>query len=263
MRLDNKICAITGAGGGIGRVAADIFAQEGATVLILELNEVAANKTVAEIQAAGGTAEAYCVDISNEAAVKSVFENIDAKYGRLDVLYNNASVFWGGKDTGVGELDMGIFDKILRINLCGTVYCSKYAIPLLKKNGGGSIIHTGSSAAVTGVPGCDAYTATKGATLALTRSMAVEYGGFNIRTNCICPAAIQTPMVGESNLGDPNFDDEFFRNRLTPLHRWGRPEEIANTALFLATDGSYMNGAVLVLDGGITINGNVNKTPFA
>ena len=258
-RLENRIVAITGAGGGIGRVAADIFAKEGATVCILELNEAAANKAAEEIVAAGGKAAAYQVDISNCEAVKAVFEKIDAQYGGLDVLYNNASVFWGGRDTSVAELDMGIFDKIVKINLYGTVYCTKYAIPLLKKRGGGSIINTGSSAAVTGVPGSDAYTATKGATLALTRSLAVEYGTFNIRTNCICPAAIQTPMVGESNLSDPNFDDQFFRDRLTPIHRWGKPEEIANTALFLATDGSYMNGAVLVLDGGITINGNVNK----
>lgn len=263
MRLENKICAITGAGGGIGRVAADIFAAEGATVLILELNEAAANKAVAEIQANGGKAKAYVVDISNEAAVKAVFEDIDASFDGLDVLYNNASVFLGGRDAGLSELDMAIFDRVVKINLYGTAYCTKYAIPLLKKRGGGSIINTGSSAAVAGVPGSDAYTATKGATLALTRSLAVEYGGFNIRTNCICPAAIQTPMVGESNLSDPNFDDAFFRERLTPLHRWGKPEEIANTALFLATDGSYMNGAVLVLDGGITVNGNVNKTPFA
>jgi len=260
MRLENKICAITGAGGGIGRVAADIFAKEGATVLILELNAETAKNAEEEIIAAGGNAKAYPVDISNEAAVKSVFEEIDATYGGLDVLYNNASVFWGGRDTSVAELDMGIFEKIVRINLFGLVYCSKYAIPLLKKRGGGSIIHTGSSAAVAGVPGCDAYTATKGATVGLTRSMAVEYGPFNIRTNCICPAAIQTPMVGESNLGDPNFDDEFFRRRLTPLQRWGKAEEIANAALFLASDeGTYFNGAVLVADGGITVNGNVNK----
>ena len=261
-RLEGKITAITGAGGGIGRVAADIFAAEGATVLILELNAAAANKAVEEITAAGGKAKAYAVDISDEAAVKAVFEDIDATYGGLDVLYNNASVFFGGRDAGLAELDMAIFDRVVKINLYGTAYCIKYAIPLLKKRGGGSIINTGSSAAVTGVPGSDAYTATKGATLSLTRSLAAEYGGFNIRTNCICPAAIQTPMVGESNLSDSNFDDTFFRERLTPLHRWGKPEEIANTALFLATDGSYMNGAVLVLDGGITINGNVNKTPF-
>lgn len=259
-RLENKIAAITGAGGGIGRVAAEIFAAQGATVLILELNEQAAFEAAAQITAAGGKAQAYCVDISDEQAVKAVFAQIDADYGGLDILYNNASVFWGGKDAAVAELDMGVFERIVRINLFGLVYCSKYAIPLLKKRGGGSIIHTGSSAGVTGVPGSDAYTATKGGTVALTRSMAVEYGPFNIRTNCICPAAIQTPMVGESNLSDPNFDDAFFRSRLTPLQRWGRPEEIANTALFLASDeGAYFNGAILVADGGITVNGNVNK----
>ena len=263
MRLANKICAITGAGGGIGRVAAGVFAKEGARVLILELNADAANSAVEEIKASGGYAEAYVVDISDEAAVKAVFEKIDEVYGGLDVLYNNASVFWGGRDTSVAELDMAIFDRILKINLYGTVHCIKYAVPLMKKRGGGSIINTGSSAAVTGVPGSDAYTATKGATLALTRSLAAEYGGFNIRTNCICPAAVRTPMVGESNLSDPHFDDAFFCERLTPLHRWGTPEEIANTALFLAAEGSYLNGAVLVADGGITVNGNVNRTPFA
>ncbi len=259
-RMENKLVAITGAGGGIGRVAADIFAAEGATVLILELNAEAANKAVAEIESKGGKAVAYPVDISSEEAVKAVFADIDAKFGGLDVLYNNASVFLGGRDAALDVLDMAIWEKVLRINLFGLAYCCKYAIPLLKKRGGGSIINTGSSAAVTGVPGSDAYTATKGGTVALTRSMAVEFGTYNIRTNCICPAAIQTPMVGESNLSDPNFSDEFFRERLAPLHRWGTPEEIANTALFLATDGSYLNGAILVLDGGITINGNVNKT---
>ncbi len=257
--MENKLVAITGAGGGIGRVAADIFAAEGATVFILELNTAAAEKAAEEITAKGGKAVACPVDISDEAAVKAVFEKIDAEYGGLDVLYNNASVFWGGKDGPLDGIDMGIFERVVKINLFGLVHCSKHAIPLMKKRGGGSIINTGSSAAVTGVPGCDAYTATKGATAALTRSMAVEFGTYNIRVNCICPAAIQTPMVGESNLSDPNFDDDFFRSRLAPLHRWGKPEEIANTALFLATDGSYMNGAILVLDGGITINGNVNK----
>lgn len=258
-RLENKIVAITGAGGGIGRVAAGIFAAEGATVCILELKADAADKAAAEITAAGGKAFAYPVDISDCEAVKAVFEQINADHGGLDVLYNNASVFMGGRDAGVAELDPAVFDRVMKINLYGTFYCSKFAIPLLKKRGGGSIINTGSSAAVTGVPGCDAYTATKGGTLAMTRSMAVEYGTFNIRTNIICPAAIQTPMVAESNLDDPKFSDQFFRDRIAPLHRWGTPEEIAKTALFLASDdGAYINGAVIVADGGITINGNVN-----
>ena len=260
-RLQNKIAVITGAGGGIGKVAAMRFAEEGAAVLILDINETGAAETVAEIRAAGHRADCYTLDISDESAVKAVFTSVGNTYGHVDVLYNNASVFWGKKDTAVDALDMGVFEKIMKINLFGLVYCSKYAIPLMKEHGG-SIIHTGSSAAVTGVPGCDAYTAAKGATAALTRSMAVEYGGMNIRTNCICPAAIRTPMVGESNLGDPDFDDDFFQSRLTPIRRWGTPEEIAETALFLAGEGSYLNGAILRCDGGITVNGNVNKSAY-
>lgn len=258
-RLENKIVVITGAGGGIGRVAADVFADEGAVVLILEVNEEQGKAAEEQIKSRGNEACFYKADISDENAVKEVFADIKKKYGKLDVLYNNASVFWGKKDSCADMLDMSVFDRILKINLYGMVNCIKYAIPLMKECGG-SIINTGSSAGVTGVPGCDSYTASKGATVSLTRSLAVEYGKYNIRTNCICPAAIQTPMVGESNLSDPEFDDEFFTNRLTPLKRWGKAEEIAKTALFLASDDAgYLNGAILVCDGGITINGNVNK----
>ena len=260
-RLQDKIAVITGAGGGIGKVAAKRFAEEGATVLILDIQETCAAEAAEEIRAAGGMAEYYVLDISDENAVRETFARIGEAFRRIDILYNNASVFWGKKDTAVDMLDMGVFERIMKINLYGLVYCSKYAIAFMKQKGG-SIIHTGSSAAVAGVPGCDAYTASKGATAALTRSMAVEYGGYNIRTNCICPAAIRTPMVGESNLGDPNFDDDFFKNRLTPIHRWGTPEEIADTALFLASEGTYLNGAVLRCDGGITVNGNVNATAY-
>ena len=111
-----------------------------------------------------------------------------------------------------------------------------------------------------GVPGCAAYTATKGATVALTRAMAVECGKYNIRVNCIAPAAIQTEMVKESNLSDPGFDNDFFIRQITPLKRWGRPEDVAQLACFLASDeASYLNGVIISADGGITINGNVNK----
>ena len=135
------------------------------------------------------------------------------------------------------------------------MYCTKYAIPLIKKAGGGSIINTSSSAGVVGVPQCDSYTASKGATISLTRSMAVEYGPFNIRTNCIAPCSIMTPMVYESNLNDPNFDEQKLLKADMPLRRWGTSEDIANVAAFLASDeGSYMNGAILVADGGITVH---------
>lgn len=255
MNLKGKICAITGAGSGIGEVAAKKFAEYGATVLILEVNKEAGEKTAQTILASGGNAKFYEVDVSDYKAVKAVFERIDSDYGKLDVLYNNASVFWGKKDNRIDKVEEEVFERILKINLFGLMYCSKYAIPLLKKAGGGSIINTSSSAGVVGVPQCDSYTASKGATISLTRSMAVEYGPFNIRTNCIAPCSIMTPMVYESNLNDPNFDEEKLLNVDMPLRRWGTSEDVANVAAFLASDeGSYMNGAILVADGGITVH---------
>lgn len=202
----------------------------------------------------GGEAQLYHLDISDEVAVAKTFKEIEEQYKKIDVLYNNASVFWGKKDGPIDQLDMTVFERIVKINLFGLAYCSKYAIPLMKR-GGGSIINTSSSAGVIGIPKCDAYTASKGATVSLTRSMAVEYGPYNIRVNCIAPAAIRTPMVAESNLNDPEFDEEHFLTAGTPLRRWGLPEEIANIALFLASDESaYLNGAIIVADGGITIS---------
>ena len=194
-RLKDKIIAITGAGSGIGKTAAKMFAAENATVLVLELNEASAKQTVAEIEAAGGKAKAYCVDVSNSDSVKKTFEAIDADFDGLDGLYNNAGVFWGKKDAPLDVLDPAVFETIVKINLFGHAYCAKYAIPLMKKRGGGTIVMTGSSAGVIGIPKCDSYTASKGGIVTLTRSMAVEFGPFNIRTNCICPAAIWTPKA--------------------------------------------------------------------
>ncbi|MCQ2437772.1 MAG: SDR family oxidoreductase [Clostridia bacterium] len=254
-RIDNKIAVITGGGGGIGRCAVDRFSKEGATVLILEMDEKAGKQAEAETIAAGGKAKFYQVDISDFSQVEAVFKQIEADFGGIDILYNNASVFWGKKDAPLDVLDMAVFERIVRINLFGLVYCSKCAIPLMKKRGGGSIINTASSAGVIGIPKCDSYTAAKGGTVSLTRSMAVEFGPYNIRTNCIAPAAIATPMVVESNLSDPEFDEQFFLTQGTPLRRWGKPEEIASTALFLASeDATYLNGAILVADGGITVS---------
>lgn len=254
-RLTDKIAVITGGGGGIGRTAVDAFAREGATVIILELNPEWGRQAEQEILAEGGKAVFYQVDISDFAQVQSVFSQIEERFGGIDILYNNASVFWGKKDAPLDVLDMDVFERIVKINLFGLVYCSKCAVPLMKKRGGGSIINTASSAGVIGIPKCDAYTATKGGTVSLTRSMAVEFGPFNIRTNCIAPAAIRTPMVAESNLNDPEFDEEFFLTKGTPLRRWGKPEEIASTALFLASDdAAYLNGTIIVADGGITIS---------
>ncbi|MEL7604314.1 MAG: SDR family oxidoreductase, partial [Bacillota bacterium] len=241
-------------GDGIGRCACLKFAREGASVITLEIREDAGRETVRLAAEEGGEAEFIQTDVSKADSVRAAFEKIAQKYGRIDALYNNASVFWGKKDSKMEDIDLDIFETILRINLFGLVYCSKYAIPLLKKSGGGSIINTASSAGVIGIPGCTAYTASKGGTVSLTRSMAIEYGPDNIRTNVIAPAAIATPMVIESDLTNPNFDEQEFLTKGTPLRRWGKPEEIANIAAFLASDeAAYLNGAIIVADGGITI----------
>ncbi len=259
MRLKNKVAVITGGASGIGGAGTEVFAREGADVIILDINETAGNLLVQTLTSKGKKVWFIKTDISDEASVKAAFEQIKERYETIDVLYNNASVFLGGKDTRIHEVDSGIWNKVLAINLNGMYYCSKYAIPLMMEKGG-AIINTASSAGVVGIPGCAAYTATKGATVTLTRSMAVDYGKYNIRTNCIAPAAIATDMVKESNLKDPDFDNDFFLKQITPLRRWGTPKDVANLACFLGSDeGAYLNGVIIPCDGGITMNGNVNK----
>lgn len=253
MKLKNKVAAITGAGRGIGRAAAELFAQEGARVIILEVDQKTGADTEAHIKSKGGNACFIPADVSSEESVRQAFASIEKNFGELHILYNNASVYLGKQDTSVTNLPADIWRRILGINLDGIYHCCKYGIPLIIRSGGGSVINTSSSAGVSGIPFCDAYTATKGATITLTRSMAVEYGPHNVRVNCVAPAAIATNMVRESNLDNPDFDEKLFL-KMTPLRRWGRPEEIAKVALFLASDdSSYVNGVTLVADGGITL----------
>lgn len=260
MRLKNKVCAITGAGRGIGLAAAKLFAQEGAKVFILEFDEISGKTAVEGITWAGDNAVFVQCDVSSENSVKDAFEFIEKAAGALHIIYNNASIYLGGKDGIITEIDSEIWHRVLSINLNSIYYCCHYGIPLLQKSGGGSIINTASSAGVIGIPKCDAYTASKGATVALTRSLASEYGRYGIRTNCIAPAAIATDMVKESNPDGDDFDSAAFINLRTPLRRWGTPLEVAQLALFLASDdSSYINGAIIAADGGITINGDLAK----
>ena len=254
MKLKDKIAVITGGAAGIGEYGTRVFAGEGATVVIFDVNEEAGNNLAKELTQKGQNVIFLKIDISNYDEVSASMAEVDRLFGRLDILYNNASVFLGGRDNKLSEISLEIWRKILSINLDGLFYCSKCGIPLMRKAGGGTIINTASSAAIIGVPECGAYTATKGATVALTREMAVDYGPENIRVNCIAPAAIRTEMVKESNLNDPKFDENHFLTKGTPLRRWGLPEEVAKDALFLASDdSSYINGVTLVADGGITV----------
>lgn len=252
MRLKNKVALITGAGRGIGRAAAELFAHEGARLILAENNADVGCEAEAALREAGGEAMFVQTDVSQSAQVQALFQTVRERFGTLDVLYNNASIFLGDADKPVTELSEEVWHQVLAVNLHGVFLCCKYGIPLMLKNGG-SVINTASSAALIGVPGCDAYTATKGATLALTRSMAVEYGPHKVRVNCIAPAGIDTPMLRESNLDQSNFDEAKFFAK-APLGRYGTAQEIAGVALFLASDeSSYLTGTVLVADGGTTI----------
>ena len=251
-RLDGKTAIVTGGAQGIGFEGAKLFAAEGASVVIADINAEKGETSARKI----GATFVKC-DVSKAADVEAVMKAA----GTVDVLYNNAGIFWAGHDGRITDIDEADWDRVIAINLKSVYLFSKFAIQTMVASGrGGFIINTGSSAAQIGIPDCDAYTATKGAIVQLTKSLAVEYGRYGIRTHCISPAAIMTPMMRQSNPENSTFDEERFLKLRTPLRRYGTPEEIARIALFLASDeSSYLNGAILVADGGITINGDLSK----
>jgi NAD(P)-dependent dehydrogenase (short-subunit alcohol dehydrogenase family) len=253
MRLADKVTIITGAGGGMGRVAARIFAEQGARVVVAEYGEAAGQETVELIRADGKEATFVRADVSSEADAKAMVDHAVATYGRLDCLYNNAGVM-PEADHSVTDTSVEVWDQVMAVNLRGVFLGCKYAIPAMEANGGGSIINIASFVAIVGcsVPQ-DAYTASKGAVLSLTRSLAVQFGPKGIRTNAICPGPVETPLLMDWLVND----EEAKRIRLArnPTGRFGKPEEIVHMAVYLASDESrWTNGASLVVDGGITVN---------
>jgi NAD(P)-dependent dehydrogenase (short-subunit alcohol dehydrogenase family) len=253
VRLKDKVAIITGAGGGMGRVAAAMFAAEGARVVVAESGEAAGNETVRQLKEAGGEATFVRADVSSEADARAMVDHAVSTYGRLDVLYNNAGIM-PEADHSVIDTDVGTWDTVMAVNVRGVFLTCKYAVPRMIDAGGGSIINIASFVALVGcsVPQ-DAYTASKGAVLSLTRSLAVQFGPRGIRTNAICPGPVETPMLMEWLVRD----EEAKRIRLArnPTGRFGKPEEIAYMAIYLASDESrWTNGASLVVDGGITVN---------
>jgi len=245
-RLDGKVAVITGAGSGIGRETALLFAREGAKIVVADYASEAGEATVRQIGEKGGDALFIKTDVSQASAVERMVKATVEKYGRIDILYNNAGVL--GEVAFVGDATEDDWDRLMSINLKGTFLCSKYAVREMIKGGSGVIVNTASAMGFVGLPGNAAYSAAKGGIIQLTRTMALEYASSNIRVNCLCAGWVDTPMNLKLEERIINWTV-----RETPMKRWAKPEEIAQAALYLASDeSSFVTGAALVIDGGWT-----------
>ena len=247
-RLTGKVALITGAGMGMGREAALLFAEHGARVIVADLNREAACETVELVKKAGGEAVATIGDVASEAAVKRMVEDGVQAFKSLHILYNNAGVLWKERDRSVLETDDTSWERVMAINLKSVFWVTKYGIPHLQRAGGGSIILVGSVSALAGFSRAqDAYTAAKGALISLNKSLAIQFARDRIRSNIIHPGIVDTPLQAP-------YLTEALRKEFEagiPLGRIAHPREIAYVALFLASDeSSYMTGAELVADGG-------------
>ncbi len=249
-RLDGKVALITGAGNGMGRCASLLFASEGARIVVADFDVTTGHETATAIEQAGGEALFVQVDVSDSSQVESLIGATMSHFGALNVLYNNAGIF-PSDDGGVTGTPESTWIRVMDVNLKGVWLGCKYGIPAMLESGGGSIVNVASFVALMGAATAQiAYTASKGGVLAMTREIAVEYARQGIRANSLCPGPIATPML-EELMSDP----ERRQRRLIhiPMGRLGLAEELANAALFLASDeSSFMTGSQLVVDGGIT-----------
>ena len=250
MRLEGKVALITGAGSGIGKLTAKLFASEGAKVVVSDVVDDAGHATVEEIRADGGEAAFVHADVSNASDAEAMVRFAVDTFGGLHVLMNNAGIFHPQDDSVTNTPD-DVWEKTIAINLKGVFLGCKFGIPAMLESGGGSIINIASFVAIVGAATPQiAYTASKGGVLAMTREIAVEFARKGVRANSLCPGPIETPLLQEL-LADPARR----QRRLVhiPMGRFGQAREIANAALFLASDeSSLMTGAALVVDGGIT-----------
>lgn len=252
--LRGKVALVTGGASGQGKAAAELFCAAGSSVVIADWNEQAAHAVAKEISGGGGEAVAVGADVSREADVRTMIGHAVERYGRLDVLLNNAGIGYSASDrytmASVVDTPESDWDAILAINLKGVAMACKHAIPLMVEQGSGCIVNIASINGLVAMPGADAYTAAKGGIIALSRVLASDWGGKGIRVNCVCPGAVDTPMIAPA-LADAAVTAQFAAG--CPLGRVGKPQEIARLVVFLASDAaSYVNGAVIPVDGGWT-----------
>jgi NAD(P)-dependent dehydrogenase (short-subunit alcohol dehydrogenase family) len=246
-RLEDKIALVTGAGAGIGRAIAETFAREGAHVVVADRDDEAACEVTEAITKSNGSAQAETVDVTDTEQVKALMGRLAEKFERLDVLVNNAGV---GERSDFRHLDDAAWDKVWKTNVDGTVRCAREAFDLLKASGNASIINLSSVMATKHTRQMSVYSATKGAVSALSRSLAVEYAPYGIRVNALCPGYVETALIGRY-MQKPMIAKALLTQ--TPLRRFGTPQDIANAALFLASDeAAYITGAGLHVDGGMS-----------
>ena len=261
MRLEDKVALVTGGASGIGRASALVFAREGASVVVSDLNVAGSGDTVQEIKAAGGSATAIAGDVSDTDDARSIVESTVEAYGSVDVVLNSAGIISDLAVLGDAvpedrfERTAALYDRVLEVNLRGTYLICWLAIQQMRENGGGSIINISSINGVVGAPiglgsGFDPYVPSKGGVVQLTKNLAIQYGRDNIRVNCICPGHVKTNLI-RSITDNPKITERL--EERYPLGRFAEPEEIAHAALFLASDeSSFVTGAPLLVDGGYT-----------
>ena len=250
MRLQDKVALITGAGSGIGYHSALVFAREGAAGVVVDVNEAGGQKTVSEVQAAGGKAVFVRADVSKAVDCERMVQTAEATFGKLNVLFNNAGISHGDDDDSVNTTE-DVWDLTFQINVKGVFLGCKYGIPALRRAGGGSVINTASFVATLGAATPQlAYTASKGAVLSMTRELAAIHARENIRVNALCPGPLRTELL----MKYLNTDAKKQRRLVhIPMGRFGEAAEIANAALFLASDeASFVTGSNFLVDGGIT-----------
>ncbi len=247
-RLDGKVCVITGAGGGMGREAAIVFTEEGAKVCVADLDVALADETV---KLCSGEAFAFGVNVADEDGVRAMLAATGERFGGIDVLYNNAGIS-PGDDASVLDTSVEAWQRVQDVNTKGVFLCCKHGIPYLLERGGGSVINVASFVAILGAATSQiSYTASKGAVLAMSKELGVQFARQGVRVNALCPGPVETPLLLAIFGDDPA---AFARRQVHwPTGRLGKPREIVNAALFLASDeSSFVNASAFVVDGGIT-----------